>query len=131
MVLDVAGNIRKLRIAAHLSQDQLAELACLNRVTVAKYESGRVEPGAQALSRIATALGVSVDSLLYLDDEQDGTTILSATGPAAVEMTDEERILVENFRSLTLEGQDLLLSYLSMLLEKSAYRKDGSILSAN
>ena len=131
MVLDVAGNIRKLRIAAHLSQDQLAELACLNRVTVAKYESGRVEPGAQALSRIATALGVSVDSLLYLDDEQDGTTILSATGPAVVEMTDEERILVENFRSLTLEGQDLLLSYLSMLLDKSAYRKDGSILSAN
>lgn len=131
MVLDVAGNIRKLRIAAHLSQDQLAELACLNRVTVAKYESGRVEPGAQALSRIAIALGVSVDSLLYLDDAQDDATILSATGRAISNLTDEEQILVENFRLLTLDGQDLLLSYLSMLVDKPSYRKDGSISSAN
>ena len=52
-----------------LNQEQLAELASLNRVTVAKYESGRVEPGAQALARIADALEVSTDTLLGRSEE--------------------------------------------------------------
>lgn len=56
--------IRDLRVSRGLSQDQLAELATLNRVTVAKYEAGRIEPGAQALARLADALDVSVDELL-------------------------------------------------------------------
>lgn len=61
----VSGDrIREIRMARGLSQDQLAELASLNRVTVAKYETGRVEPGAQALGRLADALDVTVDDLL-------------------------------------------------------------------
>ena len=61
---DTGGKIKEIREARGLTQDQLAELASLNRVTVAKYESGRVEPGAQALARIADALEVSTDMLL-------------------------------------------------------------------
>ena len=62
--MDTGGRIREIRLAEKLSQEQLAELSSLNRVTIAKYETGRVEPGASALSRIADALGVSVDALL-------------------------------------------------------------------
>lgn len=65
---DTGGKIKELRTAANLSQEQLAELATLNRVTVAKYEAGRVEPGAQALARIADALDVSTDVLLGRSD---------------------------------------------------------------
>ena len=64
MSYDVGERIREFRKQAGLNQDQLAELSSLNRVTVAKYESGKVEPGAKALSRIADALEVSVDILL-------------------------------------------------------------------
>lgn len=56
--------IREIRISRGYNQEQLAELASLNRVTIAKYEAGKVEPGAQALSRIADALEVTVDQLL-------------------------------------------------------------------
>ena len=63
-LIDTGERIRALRKQRGLNQDQLAELASLNRVTVAKYESGRVEPGAQALARIADALDVSVDVIL-------------------------------------------------------------------
>lgn len=62
--LDAGEQIKEIRKLRGMSQDQLAELASLNRVTIAKYESGRVEPGAQSLSRIADALDVSVDDLL-------------------------------------------------------------------
>ncbi len=61
---DVGDRIRMMRRSHDLSQDELAELASLNRVTVAKYESGKVEPGAKALSRLADALETSVDALL-------------------------------------------------------------------
>lgn len=65
--IDIGDRIREIRKSRNLNQDQLAELAILNRVTVAKYEAGKVEPGAKALSRIADALSVSVDELLGRD----------------------------------------------------------------
>ena len=68
-IIDTGERIRELRKARGLNQEQLAELASLNRVTVAKYESGRIEPGAQALSRIADALEVSTDALLGRSEE--------------------------------------------------------------
>jgi transcriptional regulator with XRE-family HTH domain len=64
---DVAERIRMFRRNMDMSQDELAELASLNRVTIAKYEAGKVEPGAMALARIADALETSVDALLGRD----------------------------------------------------------------
>lgn len=45
----IGEQIQAIRKARGYNQDQLAELASLNRVTVAKYESGKIEPGAQSL----------------------------------------------------------------------------------
>ena len=63
-MLRTGEKIREIRMQRGYNQEQLAELANLNRVTIAKYESGKVEPGAQALDRIADALEVTVDELL-------------------------------------------------------------------
>jgi len=68
--LDVGENIKDIRKLRGLNQDQLAEMACLNRVTIAKYESGKVEPGAGALWRIADALEVPVDVLLGREQQE-------------------------------------------------------------
>ena len=68
--IDTGERIREIRRQRGLSQDQLAELASLNRVTVAKYESGKVEPGAQSLGRIADALEVSADTLLGRSEQK-------------------------------------------------------------
>jgi repressor LexA len=46
------------------SQEQLAELAMISRITLARYEAGTIEPGAFALSRIADALETTTDELL-------------------------------------------------------------------
>lgn len=60
----VGDNIRNLRESAHITQDDLAEMAGVNRVTIAKYESGKIMPGAITLARLAKALHVSADVLL-------------------------------------------------------------------
>lgn len=66
---DIGKRIAELRRERGLSQEELAELAMLHRVTVAKYETGTVEPGALAIGRIADALGVSTDELLCRTDK--------------------------------------------------------------
>lgn len=68
---DVGNKIREYRVRAGLNQEQLAELALLNRVTVAKYETGKAEPGAQAIARIADALGITTDALFGRGDPHE------------------------------------------------------------
>lgn len=60
----IGKRIAELRRERGLSQEELAEQAMLHRVTVAKYETGQIEPGAIAVGRIADALGVTTDELL-------------------------------------------------------------------
>lgn len=66
---DVGKRISELRRERGYSQDQLAEMAMVSRVTLARYETGVIEPGAFAVSRIADALGVSTDELLCRVDK--------------------------------------------------------------
>lgn len=66
---EIGKRIAELRRERGMSQEELAELAMLHRVTVAKYETGQVEPGALAIGRIADALGVSADELLCRVDK--------------------------------------------------------------
>lgn len=65
-LIEIGDRIRERRKDRGYSQAELAELANLNYVTISKYESGKVEPGAKALARIAAALGTTADELLGL-----------------------------------------------------------------
>ena len=71
MVRDIGNRIAEIRMARGLTQDELAELATLSRISVARYETGKIEPGAKALGRIADALEVSTDVLLGRDEEAE------------------------------------------------------------
>lgn len=66
--MSIGGNIKKIREDAQLTQEQLAEMIGVNRVTLAKYESDKVTPGAKVLSRIAIALHISQDKLTGIED---------------------------------------------------------------
>ena len=85
-IIDVGETIREYRKRMGLNQEELAELASLNRITIAKYEAGKVEPGAQALARIADALEVSVDALL------------GRASPAAVSEDEDKMAIREQIR---------------------------------
>lgn len=64
------GNIiRNFRKAKGWTQDDLADAAGIHRVTIAKYESGEVEPKSSTLKRLAAALEVDSRVLLGEIDE--------------------------------------------------------------
>ena len=96
LALDIGKRIAELRKARGLNQEELSELALLSRVTIAKYESGRVEPGAQALNRIADALEVTTDTILGRSEElpeskQPKTKQARIVSGAIDKMPEEER----------------------------------------
>ena len=63
-----ADKLRNLREALGWTQDDLAEAAQVNRVTVAKYEAGKIEPKLKTLGKLARALGVDVN---YFSDQSE------------------------------------------------------------
>lgn len=69
MTADIGKRIAQMRRERGYNQEQLAEMAMISRVTLARYETGAIEPGALAIGRIADALGVSTDELLCRVDK--------------------------------------------------------------
>lgn len=61
------------RTAAGLSQREVAERASVSIDTVRRAENGQHEPGANAIGRIAAALGVLIDDL-YVHEPEGATT---------------------------------------------------------
>lgn len=63
--LTIANNIKKYRQKLGISQDSLSKIADVTYNNVTKVESGGSQnPTIVTLSKIANALGVSVDELL-------------------------------------------------------------------
>jgi transcriptional regulator with XRE-family HTH domain len=62
--LQVAGQVREIRRARHLSQRQLASRMQVPRTYISKIENGKAIPTLGSLERLAAALGVGVCHLV-------------------------------------------------------------------
>lgn len=56
--------LRAARLAAGMTQQQLADVLGCRVKDVSRWENGHVEPGALTLKRMAQALGCSMDDLV-------------------------------------------------------------------
>lgn len=57
-------NLRDIRKQKGLTQAQLSAVSGINRVSIAKYETGISVPSLKTAERLADALGVTVDQLI-------------------------------------------------------------------
>ena len=62
-----AQNIKNARNRAGMTQAELAKKCGIATITIRQYESGKREPRMEQLSRIASALGLSVGDLVAQD----------------------------------------------------------------
>ena len=62
---DIAKNIRQLRCAKNMTQDELAEKLFVTRQTVSNYENGKSRPDVEMLARIAEVLESDINTLIY------------------------------------------------------------------
>lgn len=57
-------NLRELRTAKGLTQQQLGEIFHVSRTAVSNYETGKIEPNIKMILEISKYFGISVDQLL-------------------------------------------------------------------
>ena len=83
MELNIGTNIKRLRQAKGITQEQLAELLSVSTAAVSKWEARNTYPDITLLYPLASIFGVSVDELIGYDEEkekQDIERILSEYG---------------------------------------------------
>ena len=61
---NLADNIRRLREARNLSQQQIAKLSGIPRPTWASLETGTANPTLAVLNKAANALNISIEELV-------------------------------------------------------------------
>ena len=66
-----AETLRRLRVARHLSQEQLGEKMYVTRSTIARWENGSRLPDAETISQLSRCLGVDVNTLLSAAADSD------------------------------------------------------------
>lgn len=64
-MVSVGKQIKRLRTAKHMTQDELAEKLFVSRQTVSNYETGKSNPDVDMLARIAQVFETDVNCLIY------------------------------------------------------------------
>lgn len=68
----IATNLKAIRKMRGMTQADLATASSIHRITIARYETGAVEPNIKSAERLAKALGVTVDDLINGIPEDKG-----------------------------------------------------------
>ena len=112
MEMDFHTRITQLRKGKGLTQQALADAAGINVSQLKRYETGVSQPSLDALRKLAVALGVSSDLLLFNKDER---------GP-----DDELRLLFEAVTRFDKEGKRIAKALLESLVLKQEAKKWAS-----
>ena len=86
-------NLKEARLKSGISQKDLAENIGVAKSTYSLYESGKREPNVDTITKIASSLNVSADTLLGIDNEP--TTL--AAHFEGDEYTESEMEEIRNF----------------------------------
>jgi transcriptional regulator with XRE-family HTH domain len=90
--MDIGHRICQARIAAGMSQTELAKAVGVSRGLVGQWENHTKKPGRDVLQRVAAVTSVSIRFLLGDERIQDGSLVISNPDEAA---------LIRRYRTLT------------------------------
>ena len=90
-----AERLTTLRKQQGLTQQALADQADLHVTLIRRYEAGKTQPGLDALRRIAVALSVSSDMLLFDPEERGPSEDLKLQFEALNRLSDDEKTTVK------------------------------------
>ena len=107
---EIGARIRAAREEQEWTQDQLASAVGVSRSAVAQWETGRAGQVTANLTRVAAALGIGVEHLMYGRDK------LAAAQPH----TGNELALLRLYRECAPEDRQLLLQTARRLARQAA-----------
>ena len=118
-----AKRLRELREKKQVSQDDVSKFLGVERTTYTSYESGRSRP-VRVLNKLAEYYNVSIDYLLGLADLPLPKEVNINT------LSDTEKQLIFNFRSLNNKGKEKIIQYVADIIELPTYTEKEKVISA-
>jgi transcriptional regulator with XRE-family HTH domain len=110
-----ATRLRAVREERNVSVTELAEHLGVNKTTIYRYETGAFKAlKADSLIDIAEYLGVDPD---YLTGESDIRHAVKEAEALMADITDEEKMLLELFRRVPVENQQMVLGMIRVALK--------------
>lgn len=88
--------LAELRKKKGLTQRNLAEKAGVHLVQISRYETGKGQPTLEVLKNMAIALGVTIDSLAFGEDERGPDEDLRLEFEAVSRFNPDEKQLVKS-----------------------------------
>lgn len=113
LLMNFAQRLLKLRKHKGLTQQALADLAELHVVQVRRYETEASQPSLEAIRKLAIALRVSADQLLFDDNERGPADELKLQFEAISQLAPEEQRVARE----VIEG--LIIKYQSQRWDRS------------
>jgi|LGOV01.1.fsa_nt_gb transcriptional regulator with XRE-family HTH domain len=83
--MSLSSNIKKYRKKKKLTQDQLAKNAAISLITIRRYENENINPTMETLEKIAKTLEITVNELLWDENDFFYLGILKKAGTNRVE----------------------------------------------
>lgn len=106
MNMSLPARLIQLRKDKGLTQQAMAEAIGIHVNSLKKYESGQTQPSLEVIKKIATALHISTDFLLFEEHERGPNDELVLQFEAISELSsDEQRIVKEVLDSLIIKYQ--------------------------
>ncbi len=102
--MDIGKKIFEIRTAKGLTRYRLTQITGISGHHIKGIEEGTRQPTIDTLQKLLVPLGISMSELF---SDEDGTTYLS----------EKERVLIENFRTLDSDQADVLVQ-LSNVMKK-------------
>ena len=110
-----AQRLKETRNARNVSARELAEHLGINKSTIHRYETGELKGIKTAtISAIAEYLNVNPDYLIGVTDNKH--TVKEAED-LATSITDDEKMLLELFRRVPVESQQMVLGMIRAALQ--------------
>lgn len=114
--MNLAFNLRAMRVVYGYSQDDVSQKVHIARQTYSLYESGRCLPDTLILCRLADLYHVSIDYLLYGNSGQHIAESSPQPSPLAaaageIHLTEEEARMVLDYKSFPDEIQQEIREY--------------------
>jgi len=111
--MNFGAKIRMIRKKKELTQKELSKLAGIHYTMICKYEKGDVMPSIEAMKKMADALDISIDYLMYDEIKDRPETkvhdkeLLALFEKADQSLDDKGKYLVKEFVDAMIKKQDL------------------------
>jgi len=96
LTMSFSKRLTHIRKERKFTQQQMANTIGIHISQIKRYESGDTQPSLEVLRKIAVALNISADMLLFDDDERDLPNTLQLKFEAVSQMSEEDQYTIQS-----------------------------------